>query len=227
MTHSVKSHIHTTNQDQTVTSAQSKPQLPSLPLVAILRGLEPTRALEVAQALFDAGFRILEVPLNRPGALESIALIAAKAPADALIGAGTVLTVADVEAVHAVGGRLIVSPNCDTEVIQRAVALNMVCAPGIVTPTEAFTALKAGAHALKLFPAESVGPAGCKALLSVLPKGVDLWPVGGITPQSMAAWRQAGATGFGIGSQLFKPDMATAEVAQVAREFVAAWAALG
>jgi 2-dehydro-3-deoxyphosphogalactonate aldolase len=210
-----------------VISAQTKPTLPSLPLVAILRGLTPPRAVEVAQALFDTGFRILEVPLNRPGALESIALIAAMAPADALIGAGTVLTVADVEAVHAAGGRLIVSPNCDPAVIERAAALHMICAPGIVTPTEAFAALKAGAHALKLFPAESVGQAGCKALLSVLPAGTDLWPVGGITPESMAAWRQAGATGFGIGSQLFKPEMATAQVAQVAREFVAAWAALG
>ncbi|MDZ7937733.1 MAG: 2-dehydro-3-deoxy-6-phosphogalactonate aldolase [Rhodoferax sp.] len=194
-----------------------------LPLVAILRGLEPSQAQAVGEALAESGFRVLEVPLNRPGALECIATLARTLPVDAIVGGGTMLTVADVEAVHAAGGRLMVSPNCDAAVIRRAVALDMLCAPGIATPTEAFTALQAGAHALKLFPAEMVGHGGLKALKSVLPAGTDMWPVGGVTPESMAPWHKAGATGFGIGSQLFAPGTSAAEVLVRARAYVQAW----
>lgn len=194
-----------------------------MPLVAILRGLLPAEAETVGAALVESGFRTLEVPLNRPGALECIATLARTLPADAMVGGGTMLTVADVEAVHAAGGRLMVSPNCDVAVIRRAVALGMLCAPGVATPTEAFTALQAGAHALKLFPAEMVGHGGIKALKSVLPAGTDLWPVGGITPESMAPWKKAGATGFGIGGQLFAPGTSAADVLVRGRAYVQAW----
>ncbi|HCX81446.1 MAG: 2-dehydro-3-deoxy-6-phosphogalactonate aldolase [Curvibacter sp. RIFCSPHIGHO2_12_FULL_63_18] len=193
------------------------------PLVAILRGLLPAEAQAVGEALVESGFRTLEVPLNRPGALECIATLARTLPADAIVGGGTMLAVADVEAVHAAGGRLMVSPNCDVAVIRRAVELGMLCAPGVATPTEAFAALQAGAHALKLFPAEMVGHGGIKALKSVLPAGTDLWPVGGITPESMAPWKKAGATGFGIGSQLFAPGTSAADVLQRGRAYVQAW----
>lgn len=194
------------------------------PLVAILRGLEPQRAAEVGSLLFDAGFRIIEVPLNRPGALLCIQSLCAIAPGDALIGGGTMLSRADVDQVRAAGGRLMVSPNCNPAVIQHAVACGMLAAPGIATATEAFAALEAGAHALKLFPAESLGLAGMRALLSVLPPATPMWPVGGVTPQSMAPWMGAGATGFGIGSQLFKPGMSLEAIDAAAHEFIAAWA---
>lgn len=203
----------------------STPLLPDPPLVAILRGLEPERAADVALALFDAGFRIVEVPLNRPGARQGIAAIVRMAPADALVGGGTMLTPADVDAVHAAGGRLMVSPNVDAAVIARAGELGMFVAPGVATPTEAFAALAAGANVLKLFPAEVVGTAGLKAMASVLPAGTGLWPVGGVTPASLAGWVKAGASGFGIGSQLFKPGMSIAEIAAAARGFIGAWQA--
>jgi 2-dehydro-3-deoxyphosphogalactonate aldolase len=193
------------------------------PLVAILRGLEPARAAEVGRTLFDTGFRLLEVPLNRPGALECIATLSALDLPDVRVGGGTMLSVTDVDAVHAAGGRMLVAPNCDPEVIARAVSLGMLAAPGVATPTKAFAALRAGAHALKLFPFETIGLAGMKALLSVLPAGTPLWPVGGITPQSIGPGVQAGATGFGIGSQLFRPGVSLAALADAARAFVAAW----
>jgi 2-dehydro-3-deoxyphosphogalactonate aldolase len=196
------------------------------PLVAILRGLEPERAADVGRCLVDAGFRLLEVPLNRPGALECIATLSALALPGVLVGGGTMLDVADVDAVHAAGGRLMVSPNCDPQVIAHAARLGMLTAPGVATPTEAFVALRAGAQALKLFPAETIGTAGLKALLSVLPAGTPLWPVGGITPQSIEGWRQAGATGFGIGSQLFRPGISLTALGDAARAFVAAWGAV-
>jgi 2-dehydro-3-deoxyphosphogalactonate aldolase len=194
-----------------------------MPLVAILRGLETAHAVAVGQALYQAGFRVLEVPLNRPGALECIAQLVQALPADALVGGGTMLRTADVDAVHAAGGRLMVSPNCDTRVIAHAADLGMLCAPGVATPTEAFAALQSGAHALKVFPAEMVGHGGLKALLSVLPAGTDCWPVGGITPEGMAGWAKAGATGFGIGSQLYAPGTPAAQVLERGRAFVAAW----
>lgn len=205
------------------TSIELLAQARRMPLVAILRGLLPAEAEAVGAALVESGFRTLEVPLNRPGALDCIATLARTLPADAIVGGGTMLTVADVEAVHAAGGRLMVSPNCDAAVIRRAVELGMLCAPGVATPTEAFTALQAGAHALKLFPAEMVGHGGIKALKSVVPAGTDLWPVGGITPESMAPWKKAGATGFGIGGQLFAPGTSAAEVLVRGRAYVQAW----
>lgn len=196
-----------------------------MPLIAILRGLTPEEALNIGQALYQAGFRSLEVPLNRPGAIECIAALVVGLPADALIGGGTMLTVEQVDAVHAAGGRLMVSPNCDPVVIRRAVALGMLASPGVATPTEAFAALAAGAHALKLFPAESLGHGGLKALKSVVPAGTDLWPVGGITPESIGPWVKAGATGFGIGSQLFAPGVTAAQVYERASAYVQAWQA--
>lgn len=195
------------------------------PLVAILRGLSPADAAAAGAALFEAGFRLLEVPLNRPGALESIALLARMAPPDAIVGGGTMLSVADVDAVHAAGGRMLVAPNCNTAVIARAAALGMLCAPGVATPSEAFTALGAGAHALKIFPAEMVGYAGLKAFKTVLPAGTPLWPVGGVSPETIGAWVAAGATGFGIGGQLYTPGVAPAELGQRASAFIAAWKA--
>ena len=197
--------------------------LPDLPLVAILRGLDPADADAVGRVLFDAGWRLLEVPLNRPGALDAIRILADMAPPDAIVGGGTMLSVADVDAVARAGGRLFVSPNCNPAVIAHARAAGMLCAPGVATPTEAFAALDAGAHALKLFPAESIGPAGLKAMKSVLPADTPLWPVGGVTPGQIVAWKAAGATGAGIGSQLFTPGVAFDELAERARAFAAAW----
>ncbi len=194
-----------------------------LPLVAILRGLTPAEAPAVGAALFEAGFRLLEVPLNRPGAIEAIGVLARMAPPDALVGGGTMLTTDHVDAVFGAGGRLLVAPNFNAAVVRRGVELGMLCAPGVATPTEAFAALDAGAHALKIFPAEMVGQGGLKAIKTVLPLGTPLWPVGGVAPESIAAWRQAGATGFGIGGQLYIPGLAVDELAVRARSFVAAW----
>ena len=196
-----------------------------VPLVAILRGLAPADAPAIGAALFGAGFRLLEVPLNRPGAIEAIRILAGMAPPGALVGAGTVLGVAQVEAVFAAGGRLLVAPNCNPAVVRRGAELGMLCAPGVATPTEAFAALDAGAHALKIFPAEMVGLAGLKAMRAVLPTTTPVWPVGGVTPASMGAWVRAGATGFGIGGALFQPEVAADEVARRAQGFVAAWSA--
>jgi 2-dehydro-3-deoxyphosphogalactonate aldolase len=193
------------------------------PLVAILRGLQPEEAQAVGAALYQAGFRMLEVPLNRPAALACISTLVRTLPADALVGGGTMLSAADVDAVYAAGGRLTVSPHCSAAVIGRSLALNMLCAPGIATPTEAFTALQLGAHALKIFPAEMVGHGGLKALASVLPAATPLWPVGGITPQSMAGWVAAGASGFGIGSALFTPGTPPQAVLERGTSYVQAW----
>jgi 2-dehydro-3-deoxyphosphogalactonate aldolase len=194
-----------------------------LPLVAILRGIDPQEAAGVGRALFDAGFRLIEVPLNRPGALDAMRILHDMAPPDALVGGGTMLTVADVDAVADAGGRIFVAPNCNPAVIAHAVSRGLLCAPGVATPTEAFAALAAGAHVLKLFPAETIGPAGLKAMKSVLPDGTPLWPVGGVTPEQIGSWKAAGATGAGIGSQLYAPGATLEEVAQRAEAFAAAW----
>lgn len=199
--------------------------LAQLPLVAILRGLTPAEAPAIGQALVASGFGLLEVPLNSPEPLESIRLLRDQCP-DALVGAGTVLTPQQVREVHAAGGQLIVSPCFDAAVVRETVALGMVALPGVLTPTEAFGALAAGAHALKLFPAEMASPAAVKALKAVLPRGTPMLPVGGITPEGMAAWHAAGADGFGIGSALYKPGKAAEAVQTTARDFVAAWRAL-
>jgi 2-dehydro-3-deoxyphosphogalactonate aldolase len=193
-----------------------------LPLVAILRGLTPAEAPEVGDAIVEAGFRLLEVPLNSPQPLESIALLRRRFP-DALVGAGTVLDAQQVREVHAAGGELIVAPNFNAEVLAEAARLGLVSLPGVMTPTEAFGALAAGASGLKLFPAELASPAVVKALLAVLPKGTPLMPVGGITPANMGAWRDAGAAGFGIGSALYKPGKSAAAVREAALDFVAAF----
>jgi 2-dehydro-3-deoxyphosphogalactonate aldolase len=193
-----------------------------LPLVAILRGLTPAEAADVGDAIVEPGFRLLEVPLNSPQPFASISLMRTRFP-QALVGAGTVLDVQQVRDVHAAGGELIVSPNFNAEVIAEAVRLGMVCLPGVMTPTEAFGALAAGATGLKLFPAELASPAVVKALLAVLPRGTPVMPVGGITPANMAEWRAAGATGFGIGSALYKPGKQAPAVRADAARFIAAY----
>ena len=195
------------------------------PLAAILRGLLPEDAEGVGRALSGAGFRVLEVPLNRPGALEAIEALTGVRSGQASVGAGTVMTRADVDAVVRAGGRLIVSPHIDPVVIRHAAQAGLMCIPGIVTPSEAFTALDAGAHVLKLFPAEVVRPEGLKALLTVLPRNTEVWPVGGIEPATMARWVDAGATGFGIGSRLYRPGMKGEAVRREADACIAAWRA--
>lgn len=199
---------------------------PTTPLVAILRGLQPNEAVAVAQVLFDAGFRALEVPLNRPGALECIASMVKLNLPGTLVGGGTMLSVEHVEAVYEAGGRLLVSPNCNPAAIRRAADLGMYCAPGVATPTEAFAALDAGAHALKLFPAEMIGHGGLKAMLSVVPAGTPMWPVGGVTPETMAGWFKAGATGFGIGGALYTPGVTIEQLGERATAFVNTWRGL-
>tara|TARA_R110001599_G_scaffold56398_2_gene155995 strand:+ start:31 stop:669 length:639 start_codon:yes stop_codon:yes gene_type:complete len=194
----------------------------TLPLVAILRGLTPAEAPAIGEALADAGFGVLEVPLNSPQPLESIATLARAHP-HSLVGAGTVLTAEQVREVHAAGGQLIVSPNFNAAVVHEAIGLGMVCLPGIATPTEAFAALEAGAPGLKLFPAEAASPAVLKAMLAVLPAGTLMIPVGGITPGNMAPWMAAGAHGFGLGSALYKPRKSADAVRQAAADFAAAF----
>lgn len=194
-----------------------------LPLVAILRGLTPQEAPAIGAALAEAGFHILEVPLNSPQPLQSIELLAKQLGDRCLIGAGTVLSTAQVQDVNNAGGRLVVMPHADVEVIAAAHASGMVCTPGVATPTEAFAALRAGADALKLFPAEQLPPPVLKAWSSVLPASTPLLPVGGITPERMAAYRQAGAAGFGIGSALYAPKTPADDVARRARAFIDAW----
>jgi 2-dehydro-3-deoxyphosphogalactonate aldolase len=197
--------------------------LNSLPLVAILRGLRPDEALPVGQALLGAGWALIEVPLNSPQPLQSIEVMAAALPA-ALVGAGTVLTPGQVRDVFAAGGQLVVSPNFDAAVVREAVRLDMVCLPGVMTATEAFAALQLRATGLKLFPAEMITPAVVKALRAVLPASTLLLPVGGISVGNMAAYRAAGASGFGIGSALYAPGMTPGDVAENARTFAAAYA---
>ena len=192
------------------------------PLVAILRGLTPEEAPAVGDALVDAGFTLIEVPLNSPDPLRSIALLAERLAGRALVGAGTVLQPAQVEAVGAAGGRLIVSPNVDAAVIRATRALGLVSLPGYQTPTEAFTALAAGATALKLFPADVASTAALRAHRAVLPSGTRVLAVGGVTPEGIAAWRAASADGFGLGSSLYRPGKAAADVARDAAAFVAA-----
>ena len=193
-----------------------------LPLVAILRGLTPAQAPAIGAALTDAGFGLIEVPLNSPEPLVSIERLVAAHP-EALIGAGTVLTVQEVHAVHAAGGRLVVSPCLDAAVVRAALDRGMVCLPGVLSPSEAFAALRAGAHGLKLFPAEMTPPPVVKALRAVIPPQVPLLPVGGVTPQNLAAYRAAGASGAGLGSALYRPGDDADTVRAQARAFVQAW----
>jgi 2-dehydro-3-deoxyphosphogalactonate aldolase len=200
--------------------------LQQLPLVAILRGVKPEEVEAVADALYAEGFRVIEVPLNSPAALDSIGRLARRMPADTVVGAGTVLSIQAVADVQSAGGRLIVMPHADVAVIREAKTRGLFCVPGAATPTEAFAAVNAGADALKLFPAELVTPAVMKAMRAVLPRELRLLPVGGITPDTMAPFVKAGAAGFGLGSALYSPGLAAAEVGQRARAFVQAWRAL-
>jgi len=194
--------------------------LKSLPLIAILRGLTPAEAMPIGQALVSTGWTLIEVPLNSPQPLDSIAAMVSAFP-QALIGAGTVLTVSDVRNVHAAGGQLIISPNFNPAVVHEAVRLGLVCLPGVMTASEAFAALDAGATGLKIFPAEMASPAVVKALRAVLPTGAVVVPVGGITPSNMQAYLSAGASGFGIGSALYKPGMTVSTVTVNATQFIA------
>ena len=197
-----------------------------LPLVAILRGVTPEEVVPIGRALVEAGFSIIEVPLNSPRPLESIRALAGEFGPEVLVGAGTVTAPARVEEVVAAGGRIIVMPHGDPEVIRAAKAAGLLCVPGVSTATEGFAALASGADALKLFPAELLNPRVLKAMLSVFPKGTRFLPVGGIVPQGMAEFVAAGAAGFGLGSALYKPGSTAAEVGVQARRFVAAWRAL-
>lgn len=196
-----------------------------LPLVAILRGLEPERAVAVGEVLVEAGFNIIEVPLNSPDPLASIAALVAALGDHALVGAGTVLAEAEVEALAAIGAGLVVSPNGNPAVIRRTAALGMVSLPGVFTPTEMFAALESGASGLKLFPAEAASPAVIKAVRAVLPSQVPLLAVGGISAANMGDYLAAGASGFGIGGSLFKPGKPLGEIAADARAIVAAFKA--
>jgi 2-dehydro-3-deoxyphosphogalactonate aldolase len=193
------------------------------PLVAILRGVKPDEAEAIAAPIVDAGFGAIEVPLNSPEPLASIAILVRRFGERILVGAGTVLEPYEVDDVAEAGARLVVAPNADRAVIERAAKLKLVALPGVATMTEAFAALKAGASGLKLFPGEAIPPEVVRAWRSVLPKGTPLLPVGGITPERIAPYRRAGADGFGIGSALYKPGASVDEVARAAEAFVKAW----
>ena len=195
----------------------------SRPIIAILRGLTPDEAGPVGHALVQAGIDRIEVPLNSPDPLESIRILASDIGDRALIGAGTVLTPDQVDAVADAGGKLIVSPNCDVSVVQRAIALELQSWPGVFTPTEAFTALQAGATGLKLFPGSMAGPSGLAAMRAILPPGTQVYAVGGAGPENFDQWIKASADGFGIGSALYKPGVSVAEVSDHAQQIVAAY----
>jgi 2-dehydro-3-deoxyphosphogalactonate aldolase len=195
------------------------------PLVAILRGIAPDEVEAIGDALADAGFTLIEVPLNSPQPFESIARLARRLEGRAMVGAGTVLEVGEVAAVARAGGRIVVSPNTDAAVIAATVEAGLASMPGYFTPSEAFAAIRAGAHALKLFPAEAAGQAVLRAQAAVLPAAVPKLAVGGIVPESMAGWIAAGARGFGLGSALYKPGFDAADVRRRADAFMIAWQA--
>lgn len=197
--------------------------LKSCGLIAILRGVRPDEADVIGRALYEAGFRIVEVPLNSPDPLTSIRTLRRTLPADCIVGAGTVLSPAQVTEVKAAGGELIVMPHSDAHVIAAAREAGLCAAPGVATVTEAFAALAAGADVLKLFPAEQLGPPVVKAWRAVIPAQVALLPVGGIVPSSVSVFTHAGASGFGLGSALYKPGMTAATVSENAKAFVSAW----
>ena len=192
-------------------------------LIAILRGLRPEEAPAIGDVLYKAGFRVIEVPLNSPQPYDSIRLLRQSLPADCLIGAGTVLTAQQVNLVKEAGGQVIVMPHSDAKVLRAAREAGLFLSPGVATPTEAFAALAEGADVLKLFPAEQMSPAVVKAWLAVLPVGTVLIPVGGISPDNMGVFLEAGVKGFGLGSGLFKPGMSAADVAERANAYVSAW----
>jgi 2-dehydro-3-deoxyphosphogalactonate aldolase len=189
-------------------------------LVAILRGVQADRVVAIADVLYSAGIRAIEVPLNSPGPFASISALATSVPAGCLIGAGTVLDVEDVRRTHAAGGRLVVSPNCNVDVIREALQRAMLVMPGVATATEAFTAISAGATLLKLFPAVSLGPPHLRALAAVLPATARVFPVGGVGVADIYDWLAAGAAGFGLGSELFRPDYTLEDIGRRARHLV-------
>ena len=195
----------------------------TLPLVAILRGVTADEVVPIGRALVQAGFSVVEVPLNSPNPLDSIRRLADALGPEVLVGAGTVTSAEMVGRIADSGGRLIVMPHSDPSVVRAARDAGLFCTPGVATPTEAFAALANGADALKLFPAEMLGPPVLKAWLSVLPRGTRLIPVGGITPTTMAPFVAAGAGGFGLGSALYRPAATAAEVGTRARDFATAW----
>jgi len=192
------------------------------PLVAILRGVVPERVVGIGDVLYEAGFRMIEVPLSSPDPFASIAALAGRNRSDWVVGAGTVLSVEDVHRTQRAGGRLVVAPNCDPEVIRCAVQLGLQVMPGFATATEAFQAIQAGASDLKLFPASTYGPRHLQALRAVLPPAVRIFPVGGVGAADIAGWLAAGAAGFGLGSELFRPEYELAEIAQRAAALVRA-----
>jgi len=194
------------------------------PLIAILRGVRPDEAEAIGEALVEGGIRIIEVPLNSPDPLDSIARLRARLEGRAMVGAGTVLRAEQVDPIRAAGGQLIVSPSTRAGVIETTVAAGLVSCPGYFTPSEAFAAIDAGAHALKLFPAEAASPAVLRAQRAVLPKALRLIIVGGIAPDTMAPWLEAGADGFGLGSGIYRPGQTAAETLARARAFQAALA---
>ena len=206
--------------------AQWDDALATMPLVAILRGLRPDEALGVGEMVIKAGFKVLEVPLNSPDPFDSIEAMAAAFKGRAIVGAGTVLKVADVERLAKVGGQICISPNSNVEVIRAARALGLISFPAFFTATEAFAAIDAGADALKLFPAELAGPAGLKALKAVFPKTMPVFPVGGVTADNMHTYLEVGAKGFGIGTAVFKPGDSAEIVYKKAKAFTDAWARL-
>jgi 2-dehydro-3-deoxyphosphogalactonate aldolase len=195
--------------------------LDDCPLIAIIRGVTPADAEAIGDAIYEGGIRIIEVPLNSPDPLRSIELLAKHLGERALVGAGTVLAVDDVQRVKDVGGRIIVSPDTNADVIAAAAQAALVSSPGYFTPSEAFEAIRAGAQALKLFPAEGASPAVLKAQLAVIPRDVPVMAVGGIKPDNMQPWLEAGAAGFGLGSGLYKPGQSAAETLEKARAYVA------
>jgi 2-dehydro-3-deoxyphosphogalactonate aldolase len=197
--------------------------LAELPLVAILRGVTPARIEGVAAALFEAGIRAIEVPLNSPEPFKSIEILAKAFGDRCLCGAGTVLNAGDVDRVVAAGGKLLVTPNTDPAVIAQAVKQGMTVMPGFFTPSEGFAAIAAGARILKLFPASTGGIGHLQAMLAVLPKSVPVYAVGGVGAGNMSEWRKGGAAGFGLGSELFKPDFSDADIAARAQKAVAAF----
>ena len=203
-----------------------KDALDTCPLVAILRWITPGEVDDIATTVIEEGFGILEIPLNSPDAFVSIERVARKFGTTAIIGAGTVMTAADVHRVRDCGGTLIVMPHADAAVIEAARELGMPCIPGVATPTEGFAALRAGANALKVFPAEAISPAVLKAWRSVFSHDIPLLPTGGVSELSMAAWAEAGASGFGVGGNLYRPGRSVEEVRVSARSFIGAWRVL-
>jgi 2-dehydro-3-deoxyphosphogalactonate aldolase len=203
-----------------------RPYLHPLPLIAVLRGITPAEIDAVGAVLIDNGFRILEVPLNSPDPFDSISRLEQRFGERCLTGAGTVIKVADVARVAAAGGKLIVMPHGDVEIVREAKRLGMLCVPGVATPTEAFAVLDAGADGLKMFPAEQLSPAALKAWRAVLPKDALVFPVGGIRPDNMTAYWEAGANGFGTGSNLYTPGASADAVHEAAARYAAGFAAL-